>query len=87
MTANRVTGPLPKVALKRCFGTPFGVASEFSCRHDKSRYKSRSLWRGLGMYQSTISDLENLRRGAQPRTARKLAEALGVTVKDLRGDG
>jgi hypothetical protein len=39
------------------------------------------------VYQSTISDLENLRRGAQPRTARKLAEALGVTVKDLRGDG
>lgn len=42
---------------------------------------------GRGVYQSTISDLENLRRGAQPRTARKLAEALGVTVKDLRGDG
>jgi hypothetical protein len=48
MTANRVTGPLLKVALKRCFGAPFGVGSEFSCRHDKSRYKSRSLWRGLG---------------------------------------
>lgn len=42
---------------------------------------------GRGVYQSTISDLENLRRGAQPRTARKLAEALDVTVKDLRGDG
>jgi transcriptional regulator with XRE-family HTH domain len=42
---------------------------------------------GRRVYQSTISDLENLRRGAQPRTARKLAEALGVTVKDLRGTG
>ncbi len=39
-----------------------------------------------GVYASTISDLENLRRGAQPRTARKLAEALGVTVKDLRSE-
>ena len=39
-----------------------------------------------GVYASTISDLENQRRGAQPRTARKLAETLGVTVKDLRSE-
>jgi hypothetical protein len=87
MTVNRVTGPLPKVALKRCFGAPFGVGSEFS-----SRLISLAISRGVcgedwGVYQSTISALENLWRGAQPRTARKLAEALGVTVKVLRGDG
>ena len=36
------------------------------------------------VYRSTIGELEGMRRGAQPRTARKLADALGVTVKDLR---
>ena len=36
------------------------------------------------VYASTVSELENLHRGAQPSTARALAQALGVTVKDLR---
>lgn len=40
------------------------------------------------VYASTISEVENGRRGAHPRTARALAEALGVTVKELRrGEG
>ena len=42
---------------------------------------------GREVYQSTISDLEKLRRGAKPRTARKLAETLGVTVRNLRSEG
>ncbi len=37
------------------------------------------------VYRSTIWDAENLRRGVQPRTARVLAKALGVSVRDLRG--
>ena len=36
------------------------------------------------VYSSTISEVENLRRGVQPRTARTLAQVLGVTVKELR---
>lgn len=42
---------------------------------------------GDKVYASTISELENGKRGAQWQTARTLAEALGVKVKDLRGDG
>ncbi len=39
---------------------------------------------GNTVYASTISEVENQRRGAQPRTARTLAQALRVTVKELR---
>ncbi len=37
-----------------------------------------------GVSRDTISRLETGRRSAQPRTLRKLAEALGVTVADIR---
>lgn len=36
------------------------------------------------VYASTISELENLHRGAQGRTVRALAEALGTSVRRLR---
>lgn len=39
---------------------------------------------GSTVYASTISEVENGRRGVQPRTARALAQALGVKVKELR---
>ena len=38
-----------------------------------------------GVKYTTISELENGRRGAQGRTVRKLAEALGVSTRDLVG--
>ena len=38
-----------------------------------------------GIPFATISKLELGRRGAQGRTARALAEALGVEVRELRG--
>jgi transcriptional regulator with XRE-family HTH domain len=38
-----------------------------------------------GVYRSTINELELLDRGAQGRTVRKLAEALGVEAEDLVG--
>lgn len=38
-----------------------------------------------GVYRSTINDLELLDRGAQGRTVRKLAGALGVDTEDLVG--
>jgi transcriptional regulator with XRE-family HTH domain len=45
----------------------------------------RELEKVSGVKNTTISELENGRRGAQGRTVRKLAEALGVTPKDLVG--
>lgn len=36
-----------------------------------------------GVTQATISALECGKRGARPRTVRKLAEALGVNPKEL----
>ena len=33
-----------------------------------------------------LSDVELNRRGAKPETWQKIADALGVTVDDLRGD-
>jgi transcriptional regulator with XRE-family HTH domain len=36
-----------------------------------------------GVSSDSISDFEELRRMASPRTARRLAEALGVRVEDL----
>lgn len=39
---------------------------------------------GRRVYASTISELENLKRGAHGRTALVLAEALGVGVRELR---
>lgn len=42
---------------------------------------------GRKVYASTISELEGGRRGAHGRTARVLAQALGVSVRDLRGKG
>ena len=36
-----------------------------------------------GVSADSISDFEELRRMASPRTARRLAEALGVRAEDL----
>ncbi len=43
----------------------------------------RDLARAIGSVQVTISDLERGKRRAQPRTVRKLADALGVEPKEL----
>jgi transcriptional regulator with XRE-family HTH domain len=48
----------------------------------------RELGERSGVAFDNINKLENERRGAQPRTVRKLARALGVEPKDLmKGDG
>lgn len=46
---------------------------------------TKELGERAGIDQSMISKLENERQGAQGRTVRKLAEALGVTPADLAG--
>ena len=43
----------------------------------------RDLSRITGIAHDSISQLETGKRGAQPRTIRKLAEALGVKPKEL----
>ena len=48
-------------------------------------YSLMELAEKSGVDDSMISKLENLRRGAQPRTLRKLAEALGVEPDELVG--
>lgn len=44
---------------------------------------TRELSARSGVSADSISDFEELRRMASPRTARRLAEALGVRVEDL----
>lgn len=46
---------------------------------------TRELGERTGMDQSMISKLENERRGAYPRTVRKIAEALDVSIEELVG--
>ena len=43
----------------------------------------QDLERMTGVAQSTLSTLEAGKRDAQPRTVRKLAEALGVEPREL----
>jgi transcriptional regulator with XRE-family HTH domain len=43
----------------------------------------RELSARSGVSSDSISDFEELRRMASPRTARRLAEALGVRPEDL----
>ncbi len=44
----------------------------------------RQLSATSGVSADSIRDFEELRRMASPRTARKLAEALGVIAEDLK---
>ncbi len=44
----------------------------------------RELAEKAGVAPDTVWQLENLRRGAEPKTRRKLAYALKTTVKELR---
>ncbi len=48
-------------------------------------YSLQELAAETGLDHSMISKLENERRGAQGRTLRKLADALGVTTEELVG--
>ncbi len=58
-------------------------------RSERTRqgYTLATLAAKSGVNASTISALEHLRRNAQPKTAGKLAEALGLGVEDLVGEG
>ncbi len=52
-------------------------------REDRT-LSARELADIAGVHYNTILRLENNRGGAQPRTLRKLAAALGVEPKELR---
>ncbi len=49
----------------------------------KQGYTQRGLAQRAGVGPSTVAELETGRRGAYPRTARRLADGLGTSVKDL----
>jgi transcriptional regulator with XRE-family HTH domain len=48
------------------------------------RMSLRQLSAKSGVSADSISDFEEVRRMASPRTARRLAEALGVREEDLK---
>jgi transcriptional regulator with XRE-family HTH domain len=49
----------------------------------RAMISQEELSRMTGIGRATISNLENEERSAQPRTIRRLAEALGVEPRDL----
>ena len=51
-------------------------------RRDRA-LSQQDLSAATGVAQATLSDLERGKRGARASTVRKLAEALGVTPKEL----
>ncbi len=51
---------------------------------EEHRMSLQQLSARSGISADSISEFEELRRMASPRTARKLAEALGVRVQDLQ---
>jgi transcriptional regulator with XRE-family HTH domain len=64
-----------------------GSAGPFLCPPAARDALSQEELRDLsGVSRATIADLEAGNRGAQPRTIRKLAEALGVEPDDLYGE-
>ena len=53
----------------------------------RAMISQEELSRTTGIGRATISNLENEERTAQPRTVRRLAEALGVEPMDLLKEG
>ena len=51
---------------------------------EASRMELRELSAKSGVSADSISDFEELRRMASPRTARRLAQVLGVRTKELK---
>lgn len=49
----------------------------------QKKIRQIDLARSAGVSQPFLSDLENNRRGAKEETMRRIAEALGVEVKDI----
>jgi transcriptional regulator with XRE-family HTH domain len=55
-------------------------------REDRA-YSMRELAELAGIHYNTVHRIEHGQDSVHPRTLRKLAEALGVEPKDLRGRG
>ena len=51
---------------------------------DDATLSARELAEMAGVHENTVLRLETGKGSAHPKTIRKLAEALGVTPKDLR---
>jgi transcriptional regulator with XRE-family HTH domain len=53
---------------------------------ERAAFSQMELSQRSGVSRATIANLELGKRGAQPKTRRKLAEALGVEPWELVGD-
>ena len=53
---------------------------------ETKRITQKSLSEIAMVSQPYLYDLENDKRGAKPETWRRIADALGVTVDELKGD-
>ena len=53
---------------------------------EKNGVSQTDLSRKSGISQPYLCDLENNRRGAKPGTLQRIADALGVTVDELKGE-
>lgn len=53
---------------------------------EKAGIKQKELAERAMVSGPYLCDLENNRRGARPETMERIADALGVTVDELRGD-
>jgi transcriptional regulator with XRE-family HTH domain len=66
------------------YNTKGGAMRVRECREDAG-YSIRELSEMAGVSHVTITHLENGRTVPHPRTLRKIAGALGVSVRELRG--
>lgn len=53
---------------------------------EQKQVRQKDLAAAVGISQPYLHDLENGRRGARPDTYKRIAEALGVSVRDLFED-
>ncbi len=65
------------------YGSPMPLLRRLKSVREEHGMSQRELSARSGVSADSISDFEELRRMASPRTARRLAEALGVRVEDL----
>jgi len=53
---------------------------------EQKQVRQKDLAAAVGISQPYLHDLENCKRGARPDTYKRIAEALGVSVRDLFED-
>ena len=86
LSLPRKSGPRRSRRKHQCYNRPVPLLQGLKRVRQERRMTVRRLSARSGVSADSISDFEELRRMASPRTARKLAEALGVEPADLLED-